>query len=608
MEIKLKINAEKKNVEPKLLFDKNKVTIDDEKYSGSISFEKKNSIVCGYMDITCTALPFDDGYHFKGEDTIFIDIPFNKKVTGVLSRDLYNPNWTEPYFEKDFDKLPFNIQNILIESDGEYTNILPLFCDDFTAKITASENKNEIRISISPMYSGTIKISGYFMIMSESDNPYASIEKTYDFAIERNLIDSDIRKNKSYPDTFNYLGWCSWNAFYHDVTDEKLTQKLEEFKSKGIPIGWILIDDGWSEAEQVNWKISSLKEDNNKFPDGLAGFCKKAREEYDVKYIGAWHSALGYWQGIEKESQLFEEQKDNIVKTNADFYFPAKDFKGAYGFFNSWYKYLSSEGIDFVKVDTQGLVLEFLKNTYKPCEKTINVIRAIEQASTENFGCRLMNCMGNANINNLNHKYTNLTRASDDFYPKKDDDFIEHSIENVYSGVFMGYLMWCDYDMFWSNHFDAKRSSILRAISGGPIYMSDAIGESNIEYLKPCIDDDGKILRCDNVGRPTRDCLFNNPKDGVLKVFNTVGDDIVIAAFNLSDKKQTTDINLNDVYTDGKYYMHKYFNKLCSDFEDGMTLELEPNGVEIINLYRMENDNIKIGDTSKYISIATKRK
>ena len=39
-----------------------------------------------------------------------------------------------------------------------------------------------------------------------------------------------------------------------------------------------------------------------------------------------------------------------------------------------------------------------------------------------------------------------------------------------------------------------------------------------------------------------------------------------------------------------------------------MTLELEPNGVEIINLYRMENHNIKIGDTSKYISIATKRK
>ena len=91
-------------------------------------------------------------------------------------------------------------------------------------------------------------------------------------------------------------------------------------------------------------------------------------------------------------------------------------------------------------------------------------------------------------------------------------------------------------------------------------------------------------------------------------MFNTVGDDIVIAALNLSDKKQTTDINLNDEYTEGRYYMHKYFNKLCSDFEDGMTLELEPNGVEIINLYRMENDNIKIGDTSKYISIATKRK
>jgi hypothetical protein len=51
--------------------------------------------------------------------------------------------------------------------------------------------------------------------------------------------------------------------------------------------------------------------------------------------------------------------------------------------------------------------------------------------------------------------------------------------------------------MWWSEHPEsAIQSGVLRAISGSPIYVSDKIGRSNGEILKPLALSDGKILRC----------------------------------------------------------------------------------------------------------------
>ena len=194
-----------------------------------------------------------------------------------------------------------------------------------------------------------------------------------------------------------------------------------------------------------------------------------------------------------------------------------------------------------------------------------------------------------------------MVRNSDDFFPNKENGFESHITQNAYNAIFNDNLFYCDYDMWWTKHFSAKQSSVLRAISGGPVYISDEIGNTDREYLMPIIDGDGNVLRCDNAAKPTADCIFKNPHDGVLKIFNTVGDDIVIAIFNLSDKKQSVSINLSDVYATGEYNVHQYFANVCGKFSDGMTLQVEPNDVEIINLSRGE-----IGDTSKYISIAAK--
>ena len=38
------------------------------------------------------------------------------------------------------------------------------------------------------------------------------------------------------PEIFNYLGWCSWDAFYTDVTEDKIRQKTQELTEKKVPV------------------------------------------------------------------------------------------------------------------------------------------------------------------------------------------------------------------------------------------------------------------------------------------------------------------------------------------------------------------------------------
>ena len=93
----------------------------------------------------------------------------------------------------------------------------------------------------------------------------------------------------------------------------------------------------------------------------------------------------------------------------------------------------------------------------------------------------------------------------------------------AYNSVFLGEIMLPDWDMFHSLHPAAEYHASARAISGGPIYVSDAPGKHNFDLLKKLVLPDGSILRARLPGRPTKDCLFTDPaRDGVslLKIWN----------------------------------------------------------------------------------------
>ena len=98
-----------------------------------------------------------------------------------------------------------------------------------------------------------------------------------------------------------------------------------------------------------------------------------------------------------------------------------------------------------------------------------------------------------------------------------------HMVHCAYNSLWMGNIIHPDWDMFQSTHPCAEFHAASRAISGGPIYVSDSVGKHNFKLLKRLVLPDGSILRCQHYALPSRDCLFEDPlQDGktMLKIWN----------------------------------------------------------------------------------------
>ena len=108
----------------------------------------------------------------------------------------------------------------------------------------------------------------------------------------------------------------------------------------------------------------------------------------------------------------------------------------------------------------------------------------------------------------------------------------------AYNSLFLSHFGTPDWDMFQSTHPDAELHAAARAISGGPVYVSDAPDAHSAALLRSLVLPDGSVLRCEHGAKPTRQSLFDDPNadgataltlwarnavTGVLGAFNVQG-------------------------------------------------------------------------------------
>lgn len=518
----------------------------------------------------------------------FVHTPLSKGI-GIQKN---NPFWTSPVFFNSHTCKTFeNLQHILTDNGNDlYTHYMPLAGSYGITDMEILTETQTMQLCFHPYYGGTTIIDAPLAIISTASNPYQAVENSFRLAWEQQLILTPPKSLKQYPTQLKGLGWCTWNAFYHDVTADDIKLKLEEFKEKNIPIKWIIIDDGWSQTK--DFKLVSFFEDLNKFPQGLKSFIQDIKSNYSIEYVGVWHAFTGYWFGLSPDFyQNNPEYSSHFTMTPSNLLLPETTEEDAYNFFSQWHHYLKEQGVDFLKVDAQGNALEFLKHSPKCCEKIQFLHNALEKSVSENFDNCLINCMGLNNLNMYSRKNTSIVRNSDDFFPDKQDGFTSHILQNAYNSIFNSQLYYCDFDMWWSKHFSAKQSCILRAISGGPIYISDKVGETEAEYLLPLIDEYGNIKRPDDAAKPTADCIFTDPTNSVLKLYNRFKSFYMLAIFNLSDIEQDVSFCLKDMFIDTSdetqsYRAHFYFaQKDVIMNKNETTFSLVAKDVEVITLY-----------------------
>lgn len=148
--------------------------------------------------------------------------------------------------------------------------------------------------------------------------------------------------------------------------------------------------------------------------------------------------------------------------------------------------------------------------------------------------------------------------------------------------------------------------------------MSDEVRKSSRDAILPVIEDDGRVMLCDNAARPTLDCMYGF--GNVLTIWNQSGGSFGgtiygAAAFNLSDSEVKGSLAAADIPgLDGDYVAYEYFTKKFTRVNKGSRLDyaLGVNGVAVWSIYPVLRDDdgeyILLGDVSKYLPIASGHK
>jgi hypothetical protein len=145
------------------------------------------------------------------------------------------------------------------------------------------------------------------------------------------------------------LTYCTWNSLQGPVptTATSIFKTLNSFPL--VPNN-VLIDDGWQctiDREMSEYGAQKYWLDGYKDLGEVITDIKKQ----GVERVGVWHTVLGYWGGVSRQSSTFK---------NASFLTLRKSWGGKYDiihpskvdqFFDTWYRQLRDWGVDFVKCD-----------------------------------------------------------------------------------------------------------------------------------------------------------------------------------------------------------------------------------------------------------------
>ncbi len=550
----------------------------------------------------------------EGLDEIGVTMPVRldaaKKITAT-GRD-GGGCWQMPFWPKKTQGLgEHSTQHIMMKTEAGDAALVCFVGDVFRAFF----ERFELRMGAETK--GFREYHGPFLAASISDGPIEAMTEIYRFARKCGAFRVCLRDERVYPEMFEKFGWCSWNAFYQQPTSAKIYEKLDEFKAKEIPVHWVIIDDGWSPT--VENRLQAFEVDRNKFPEGLKECIRRMKEEYGVEQVGVWHTLQAYWWGIDPDTEFAKKHADCLMKSVAfcDKLIPINDVKKQFGFWDEWHTYLEKCGVDFVKVDNQ-----MCGDTFRRIDSTVRGVRiayeAIEKSIYKHFNGIVINCMGMDMENVQQRPHTAISRNSDDFYPDRENGFAKHITQNVFNAIWHSQVYHCDYDMWWSGKADPVKSGLLRSISGGPVYISDAIGESSLDGILPVAGRDGDICRLDKAGIPTTDCIYHDcAEEGrILKVFNSKKDRYALALFNISRRPLTETFSLNVIPgfpKRKKMVAYEYFTKEFIPLTSGtrLTVSLGGDDVRAYSIYPVSKDEkgeyIMLGDRSRYLGIGSRK-
>ena len=450
------------------------------------------------------------------------------RVTAFAGQIHRTPFWFHPAQGASLAELKNAAVWLLLKrDDGLFVLLVPLPAGNAASYLVAAPD-GSLRLYRTTGNPALAPTGGRVLHVAAGRDPRALLASSAR-AVARALPAAALRADKPTPPFEDYLGWCTWNAFYTGVTAEKFLGGLARFRALGLRPGFAIVDDGWQRETAPtpvsNRYLAGFGTDEAKFPGGFGPVVRAAKRKHGVRHVLAWLTPQGLPAGVDPAA--FKRYRPARSTPQVDAHV---DVPGVFSWYDAqelrlpgdWLAFLRDRfaelraaGIDGVKVDFQGVLL-FGAARSRAASRTGECSRmrtALETAAAEAFGDEWLSCMAHLPEYWYHARRNNLTRGSDDFFPGIASSHGAHVRSNAFTGLWFGHFMGVDWDMFQSAHPFGAYHAAARALSGGPVYTADEPDGIDPALLCRVALPDGRVPRFPDPATPSLRSLFPEAGD-----------------------------------------------------------------------------------------------
>ncbi len=411
---------------------------------------------------------------------------------------------------------------LIRKNEGQYLALLPLGDDDAYAWLGGGDRP---AIKLGTHGRSALVGTRALFAWSRGEKAYDAIAAAWKMGLgSRAKKTAVLREQKTYPEVFTYLGWCSWECYGRDIDEEKMLRAVHLIEESGLPIRSFLMDEGHADNH-------TLQPDRVKFPRGYRALtAKKDRDR--IRWFGLWWAFLGAAHGVAEPGEL-GSLRDAMMETPNGVLVPKPDDTSAGRFYEHIMRETSEGGFDFVKVDFMVDALPLYAGLRKdpptlgglppdnhnairnPYAGAATLMSVCEQSAARLRG--IINCNWHSAVCLFHSGSSAVGRCSEDYQSNQLDRAKAHIYHAFTAIPWLGQLAWGDHDMFHStDRVAALPMAISKALSGGPISLSDEPGTFAKSLITPLCFSDGRLLRPLAPATPVEEDLSYVPDEGRL--------------------------------------------------------------------------------------------
>lgn len=421
---------------------------------------------------------------------------------------------------------------VLELQSGDYLALLPLVGHQSAAWLRGDGEGLRLEagtFGAAPAFNGELPL----LAAVRDENLYRACARVWSAALRHPALAGvgRLRHEKIYPEVFDHLGWCSFEEFKLNIDERVIMSAIKGLAASDVPVRWVIVDDGHiddgtrgsspavetQEGEgQVSTALDALRlhaatPHPEKFPRGWRPITE-AIHGTRIRWLGLWLNFNGYWGGVAARHALDAELDAHLVTVSPGVKLPGERPVDGEKFFDALTRPARDAGFHFLKVDNQA------GNLRKYAGRVPNAVRAsascrqgLDAAVRRHFE-GIIGCMAHNNLCAFHQPVTQVMRCSED-YKKEDPWRARHHLHNSFGNMlWLGQTVWGDHDMFHSSdRYAGALMARSKAISGGPIYLSDSPENFVSGLILPLCFADGRILRPLAPAVPLPESVFTDP-------------------------------------------------------------------------------------------------